>query len=227
MLIQGFKTPKQFFDFRRIVFLILQEGLDKFADAVIHEKRHEFDGYISVRLNEKTKHDFLPDQNLVFMTDWHYKEYCEWEARCRQARIAEMDKEDEEHEEQEEEDADASGEASEETKEEEESEGDRIARLSMHRFADRLARWVEDNTLDGSFEVQAYPRSRSFVLDAPIVDDDGSIVEGDHVAVRISVQEFDDSNTDVSEQRELETQVAVLKGELVKLREQLGSAESA
>jgi hypothetical protein len=106
--------------------------------------------------------------------------------------------------------------------EESESEDERLDRLSVHRFADRLARWVEDYSA-GSFEVQAFPRSRSFILEAPMVDDDGDETEG-CVDVRVSVQEHDSRTTDVAEQADLRMENFLLREELNKLRGQAKSA---
>jgi hypothetical protein len=86
-MIEKFKTPTNLFEFRRIVFLVLQENLDDFVDAVIHQNRHQCKSYISIRFNEKTKCDGLPDVNLVLMAPAEFKLYCQFQEQRVQAAM--------------------------------------------------------------------------------------------------------------------------------------------
>src|SRR4051794_35251401 len=102
MMIEKFKPPKNLFELRRTIFLILQECLDdKVVDAVIHQDRHN-DEYISIQFNDKirtgdntSEFGCLPDVDLLFLTHSEHKLYRKLHEQHIQAQIAAMDDDDE------------------------------------------------------------------------------------------------------------------------------------
>src|SRR3954452_23166730 len=102
MMIEQFQTPENLFEFRRIVFLILQECLDhKVVDAVIHMNRHNRE-YISIQFSDAVRegkatrgYRNMPDVDLLFLPPEEHKLYREFrEARVQAAMDADDDAED-------------------------------------------------------------------------------------------------------------------------------------